>query len=210
MRHYLIPVFATVRPVLAAAGLAFAALSATAQDVDTSTITDMARGAEDAPVTVIEYASFTCPHCATFHSDVFPELKSEYVDTGKVRFIHREVYFDRYGLWAGIVARCGGETRYFGMAEQIYARQSEWTKGGDPATVAENLRRIGRSAGLTDDQLEACLTDGEKAQTLVAWYQENAERDGIEGTPSFLIDGEMYSNMSYADFAEILDEKLGE
>jgi len=210
MRHYLIPVFATVRPVLAAAGLAFAALSATAQDVDTSTITDTARGAEDAPVTVIEYASFTCPHCATFHSDVFPELKSEYVDTGKVRFIHREVYFDRYGLWAGIVARCGGETRYFGMAEQIYARQSEWTKGGDPATVAENLRRIGRSAGLTDDQLEACLTDGEKAQTLVAWYQENAERDGIEGTPSFLIDGEMYSNMSYADFAEILDEKLGE
>ena len=210
MRHYLTPVFATVRPVLAAAGLAFAALSATAQDVDTSTITDMARGAEDAPVTVIEYASFTCPHCATFHSDVFPELKSEYVDTGKVRFIHREVYFDRYGLWAGIVARCGGETRYFGMAEQIYARQSEWTKGGDPATVAENLRRIGRSAGLTDDQLEACLTDGEKAQTLVAWYQENAERDGIEGTPSFLIDGEMYSNMSYADFAEILDEKLGE
>ena len=69
-------------------------------------------------------------------------------------------------------------------------------------------RRIGRSAGLTNDQLEACLSDGAKAQTLVAWYQANAETDKISATPSFVIDGELYSNMPYAEFAELLDAKL--
>jgi protein-disulfide isomerase len=202
--------FAPVLPALVAAALSLAPLAAPAQEVDTSTIADMALGQADAPVTVIEYASFTCPHCATFHDEVFPDLKRNYIDTGKIRFVHREVYFDRYGLWAGMVARCGGEMRYFGVADQIYERQREWTKGGDPAEVAANLRRIGLSAGLTDTQLDACLSDGEKAQTLVAWYQQNAERDGIEGTPSFIIDGEKHSNMSYEDFSALLDEKLAD
>jgi protein-disulfide isomerase len=202
--------FAPVLPALVAAALSLAPLAARAQEVDTSTIADMALGQADAPVTVIEYASFTCPHCATFHDEVFPDLKRNYIDTGKIRFVHREVYFDRYGLWAGMVARCGGEMRYFGVADQIYERQREWTKGGDPAEVAANLRRIGLSAGLTDTQLDACLSDGEKAQTLVAWYQQNAERDGIEGTPSFIIDGEKHSNMSYEDFSALLDEKLAD
>lgn len=180
-----------------------------AQDaVDTSTIVDMSLGAEDAPVTVIEYASFTCPHCARFHDSVFKDLKKNYVDTGKVRFVHREVYFDRFGLWAGMVARCGGEERYFGVADIVYKTQSEWTEGGDPAVIVENLRRIGRTAGLTDEQLDACLSDADKAQTLVAWFEENAKEDKIQSTPSFLIDGKLYSNMSYDEFAEILDGKL--
>jgi protein-disulfide isomerase len=126
-----------------------------------------------------------------------------------VRFVHREVYFDRYGLWAGMVARCGGEERYFGIADLIYERQRDWTRG-EPTEVVDKLRRIGKTAGLTDEQLDACLSDGQKAQTLVAWYQQNAEADRIEATPSFVIDGEKFSNMSYADFAEILDDKLDE
>ena len=202
--------FAPILPALVAAALCLAPLSAPAQDVDTSTIVDMSMGAADAPITVIEYASFTCPHCAAFDKEVLPKLKKDYVDTGKVRFILREVYFDRYGLWAGMVARCGGQMRYFGLADQIFQKQREWTQGDDPAAVAENLRRIGRSAGLDDAQLDACLQDAEMAQTLVAWYQENAERDKIEATPSFLIDGQLYSNMSYSDFKEILDAKLDE
>lgn len=183
-----------------------------AQDaqIDTSSITDMALGDPDAPVTVIEYASFTCPHCANFHGSVFKDLKKNYIDTGKIRFIHREVYFDRYGLWAGMVARCGGQMRYFGVADMIYSGQREWTSSGDPATIAENLRRIGRTAGLTDAELDACLSDGEKAQTLVAWYQEHAKEDDISATPSFVIDGELYSNMPYDEFAELLDAKLAE
>ena len=191
----------------AAASLVGAAEAQEAADIDTSTIVDMAIGDADAPVTVIEYASFTCPHCATFHADVFPDLKADYVDTGQVRFVHREVYFDRFGLWAGMVARCGGEERYFGIADLIYERQRDWTQG-EPAQVVENLRRIGKTAGLTDDQLDACLSDGQKAQTLVAWYQENAEADGIQATPTFVIDGQSYSNMPYADFSELLDGML--
>ena len=189
--------------------LPMAAQAQEAAEIDTSTVREMALGAPDAPVTVIEYASFTCPHCATFHADVLPQLKADYVDTGKVRFVHREVYFDRYGLWAGMVARCGGETRYFGIADLVYAQQRDWTSG-QPTEVVEALRRIGRTAGLTNEQLDACLSDGETAQTLVAWYQEHAEADGIDATPTFIIDGQKYSNMPYADFVEIIDDKLGD
>ncbi|MGS4945812.1 DsbA family protein [Meridianimarinicoccus sp. RP-17] len=200
--------FAPVLPALVAAALAVMPLTAPAQEADDAAVAEMTLGDAAAPVTFVEYASFTCPHCATFHAEVFPQLKRDYIDTGKVHFIHREVYFDRYGLWAGMVARCGGEMRYFGMADMIYDRQREWTQGDGPAAVAENLRRIGRTAGLSDDQLDACLTDADKAQALVAWYEDNATRDGVQGTPSFVIDGEMYSNMSYGELRAILDDKI--
>lgn len=176
---------------------------------DGNEIAEMAIGAEDAPVTVIEYASFTCPHCATFHGEQFKKLKSDYVDTGKVRFIFREVYFDRFGLWASIIARCGGQERYFGMIDLIFKTQSEWSRAGDPVTIANELRKIGRVSGLGDDTIEACLKDEDKARAMIAWYQANAEEHGIDSTPSLVIDGETFSNMSYASLADIIDEKLG-
>jgi protein-disulfide isomerase len=199
----------TITASLAVAALALTALTATpalAQDVE---VQEMVLGADDAPVTVIEYASFTCPHCANFHDTVFDDLKRDYIDTGKVRFVYREVYFDRFGLWAGMVARCGGGERYFGIADIIYSTQSEWTAGNDPVTIVGNLRRIGKTAGLTDAQLDACLSDTAKAEALVAWYQENSEADDIRSTPSFIIDGEQFGNMSFEDFSAILDDKLG-
>lgn len=186
-----------------------AANAQTAADVDTSGILEMTQGAEDAPVTVVEYASFTCPHCANFHKGPYKELKENYIDTGKVKFVYREVYFDRYGLWAGMVARCGGAERYFGITDLIYDQQSDWARG-EPAQIAENLRRIGRTAGLTDDQLDSCLTDSAKAEALVALYQKNAEADEINSTPSFIVNGEKYGNMSYAAFADLIDGKIGE
>ncbi|MDJ0858123.1 MAG: DsbA family protein [Dinoroseobacter sp.] len=179
--------------------------AADAQEVDTSGVVEMALGAEDAPVTVIEYASFTCPHCATFHNSVFKDLKENYIDTGKVRFVYREVYFDRLGLWAGMTARCGGPDRYFGITDLLFEQQSDWVGSGNPGEVAENLRRIGRVAGLSDEELDACLQDAEKAQALVAAYQENAAADDISSTPSFVINGEKYSNMNYRDFAAVID-----
>ncbi|MCR9089276.1 MAG: DsbA family protein [Rhodobacteraceae bacterium] len=189
-------------------GAAHAQSAEAEQDTGSTEIVEMTLGDPDAPITVVEYASFTCPHCATFHKTVFKELKENFIDTGKVQFVHREVYFDRFGLWAGMVARCGGPERYFGITDMVYSTQSEWTSGGDPATVVGNLRRIGKTAGLSDAELDACLADGEKAEALVAWYQENADADGVQGTPTFIIDGVQHSNMSYDDFAEILDEKL--
>lgn len=180
----------------------------TSGDVDTSGITEMVAGNPDATVEIIEYASFTCPHCATFHKGPFKQLKEEYIDTGLIRFVYREVYFDRFGLWASLVARCGGEERFFGITDLLYAEQATWTRAGEPAAIVEELRKIGRVAGLTTETLEACLQDAERAQALVAWYQQNAEEDGVQSTPSFVINGKMHSNMSYAQMKEIIDAAL--
>ncbi|WP_170329522.1 DsbA family protein [Ruegeria arenilitoris] len=178
-------------------------------DLDTSTIVEMVQGAEDAPVEIIEYASYTCPHCATFHQGAYKQLKKDFIDTGKVKFIYREVYFDRYGLWASMVARCGGSEKFFGITDLIFEGQSEWVKAGGPAEIVDELRKIGRLAGIDNDQLEACLQDGTRAQTLVAWYQENAERDGVQATPSFIVNGKKVDNMSYADFKTLIEDELG-
>lgn len=169
---------------------------------------EMSLGNPDAAVTVIEYASFTCPHCASFHSTVMPELRENYIDTGLVHFINREVYFDAYGLWAGMLARCGGGERYFGIVDMLYETQREWAGSSDGAQVAENLRRMGRVAGFTTEEVNACLENRAMAEALVAEYQTNATADGIRGTPSFVINGTLYSNMSYAEFSEILDGLL--
>jgi len=181
-------------------------------EIDTSSVVEMQLGNPDAPVTVIEYASYTCPHCATFHEGAYKQLKADYIDTGKINFIYREVYFDRFGLWASAIARCAGTPEtFFGITNMLYASQSEWARagGGDPAMIADELRKIGRLAGLNGDTLEACLTDGDNLRTLVAWYQENAAEDGISSTPSFVINGTTYNNMSYEEMSGLIDEASG-
>ena len=178
-------------------------------DVDISTVVDMQIGNPDADVTVIEYASYTCPHCGTFHQGAFKQLKADYIDTGKINFIYREVYFDRFGLWASAIARCANTpTAFFGITDMLYATQAEWSRagGGDPAAIADELRKIGRLAGLEGDAIEACLTDADTLRTLVAWYQENAATDGIESTPSFVINGKKYNNMAYPEMSRLIDE----
>ena len=177
-------------------------------DAGAAEIIDMVQGAENAPITVIEYASFTCPHCARFHSDVYKLLRKNYIDTGKVKFIFREVYFDKYGMWASMIARCSGPDRFFGMTDLILNSQSTWARAGDDLAIVEALRKIGRLSGMQDAALDSCLQDGEKLRALVGWYKENAQRDGIQSTPSFLIDGQPYKNMDYEEFTKILDEKL--
>lgn len=171
-------------------------------------VQEMTLGADDAPVEIIEYASYTCPHCARFHEGTFKQLKTDYIDTGKVKFTYREVYFDRFGLWGSMVARCGGEQKFFGITNELYAQQSEWARLQDPVAIADALRKIGRTAGMNNDQLDACLNNAEQAETLVAWFEANAARDGISSTPSFVIDGRTYSNMNFAEFQSIIDEKL--
>lgn len=168
----------------------------------------MVLGDENAPVTMIEYASYTCPHCANFHEGTFKQLKEDYIDTGKVKFVFREAYFDRYGLWASMVARCE-PSKFFGITDLVFENQSDWVRAGSPVEIVDELKKYGRVAGLSEDALEACMTDGENAQTLVAWYQHNVEEDEISGTPSFVIDGELVENQPYDDLKKILDSKLG-
>lgn len=182
---------------------------AAAQDTGAKVIPDIPMGKDDAPVTLIEYASYTCPHCASFHANVWPELKRDYVDTGKVKFILREVYFDKYGLWAGMVAQCGGAPKYYGISDMLFEDQRGWLGDMKDATVAGNLRKIGLKAGLTQEQLEACLNDQQQAEAMVYTFQQNATADNVDATPTLVINGQKYSNMSYPDLKKILDEKLG-
>ena len=174
---------------------------------DAPQVIEMVMGDPDAPVEMIEYASFTCPHCRTFHENTLPLLKADYIDQGRLRYVYREVYFDRFGLWAGMVARCAGPERYFGIVDLIYQRQAEWTQGA-PADVAENLRRIGRTAGLNNEQLDACLTDGAMAQAMIDTYEAHMAEHAISGTPAFVIAGRLHSNMSYADMSALIDAAI--
>ena len=186
-----------------------AATEAEAETPAEITIPDMILGDADAPVTIIEYGSYTCPHCASFHENQFQSLKADYIDTGKVKFIFREVDFDRFGLWASMIARCGGDMRYFGIHDILYSTQTDWIAGGqDPALIAANLRTIGLQAGLEGEQVDACMADEATAQALVSWFEANMTADEVTGTPTLFIDGTKYSNMSYADMKPLIDAAL--
>lgn len=169
---------------------------------------DFSIGAPDAKVQITEYASFTCSHCANFHETVFKPLKAEYIDTGKVLFTYREVYFDRPGLWAAMIARCGGDMRYFGISDILFETQREWPASDDPAVIVENLKKIGRTAGMENATMDACMKDAETAKAMFERSETNMKADGIEGTPTLMINGVKHSNMSYADLKAIIEAEL--
>lgn len=186
-------------------GGAVAQETATAAAVE---LKDFSIGAPDAKVQMTEYASFTCPHCANFHDTVFKALKADYIDTGKVHFTYREVYFDRPGLWAAMIARCGGDMRYFGISDILFDTQKEWPASDDPAVIMENLKKIGRTAGMDDAAMDTCMTDAATAQAMIDRSEANMKADAVEGTPTLMINGVKHSNMSYNDLKTVLDAEL--
>ena len=213
------------RPVIAAlvAAMTVAAVPAVAQDAKPAenaqaaeqmpegrVLPDIALGEANAPLTIVEYASFTCPHCAAFHDENLPKLKAEYIDTGKVRFIQRDVYFDAVGLWAGILARCGGDEKYYPVADMLFDEQKTWLDAKTGDEIAANLRKIGAKAGMTPDQMDACWADKQKVADLVTTFQKHATEDKIDGTPSFVIGGEKVQNQPWEDMKKIIDAKLAE
>ena len=169
---------------------------------------DFSIGAADAAVKIVEYASFTCPHCASFHEAVFKDLKRDYIDTGKVHFTLREVYFDRYGLWAAMMARCGGDMRYYGIAGMLFEQQAEWAASEDPMQVLANLRTIGVSAGLDGAAIDVCMNDQPMATALIAQFETNMAADAVKGTPTVFVNGTMLSNLTYTDLKVIIDADL--
>ncbi len=200
-----------LRSVITAAAISFGIVWTAAQPSEAQPeYAEMTLGNAEASVTVIEYASFTCPHCANFHRDSFGRLKSDYIDTGKVFYVLREVYFDLPGLWAGIVARCGDGTKYFGLVDILFDKQQSWSRAEGAAEIVARLRSIGLGAGLTNEQLDACLADEANAEMLFQAFKGFADQDSIMSTPSFVINGDLYSNMPYEDLAEIIEEKLGQ
>lgn len=172
-------------------------------------VEDLFLGEESAPLTIYEYASFTCPHCAAFHKDNFPKLKAEYIDTGKVRFATREVYFDQVGLWAGILARCD-DSKYYPVSGMLMDEQAVWLGAANGEELVGNLRKIGAKAGMTAEQMDACWADQAKVADLVHTFQVNADADKIKATPTFMIGGEQVENMAWDDLKAKIDEKLAE
>jgi protein-disulfide isomerase len=199
-----------------AIGLGFAALPALADTTtsttppatETKTVGDISIGEADAKIKIVEYASFTCPHCADFHTWNWAKLKADYIDTGKVHFTLREVYFDRYGLWAAMMARCGGDMRYYGIVDILYDTQKEWAASEDPNVVVANLKKIGRTAGMDDAALDVCMKDGATAQALIDQFETNFKADEVEGTPTIFINGVKHSNMQYEELKGVLDAEL--
>lgn len=209
MTHALTP--RLTRRSLMALSLALAASGLHAQTA-AAPIADYGIGDTAAKVKIVEYLSFTCPHCERFHRDVFPRLKADYIDTGKVRLEYREVYFDQLGLLGAMLARCGGEMRYMGITDMLYDKQKDWAGAADMPSAVAALKKIGLAAGMEDATTDACLRDNTMAEALVAHYQANIAADfpddSFGGTPSFIINGTTYSNMDYAELQAILDAEL--
>ena len=175
-------------------GLAYAADPAKVE----SKYIEMSKGNDDAPVVFVEYASLTCPACAAFHSDVYPQLNKEYIETGKVKFIHREIYFDKAGLWASLTARCTNMVNYyFGMLELLYSEQANWSRSDSSDKIVDALLKISARSGIKKTKAISCLEDQEKALDLVNQYQIYVDKDDIDSTPTFIINGKKYTNRSY-------------
>ncbi len=181
----------------------------TAQAATETEVIEMWLGSDDAIVEVREYASMTCPHCARFHENVYPDLKADYIDTGKIRFVFREVYFDRSGLWAAMLARCAGPTRYFGVIDLLFERQDDWSRQSDPVKVTEQLFRIGRVAGMSDETIRACMTDRDLALAMVERSDAERQVDNVNSTPTLVINGVNHGNLSYERLKALIDDELG-
>ena len=167
-------------------------------------IGDMVLGRDDAPVTIVEYASATCPHCATFHEEVWPTLKKEYVDTGKVRFIFREFPLDQLALAAFMLTRCAGREKYFPMLDLIMKTQRQWVKN-----PRAELLRIAKLAGMSEARFDACLKDEKLATSIIAMSKDANRLFGVDSTPTFFVNGKRVAGgRSVEEFRKIIDAAL--
>lgn len=182
--------------VLCLTGFGLATFSNPAEAVEVSKLMadtglpDLSEGSADAKVTIVEYASLTCPHCAHFHSDVFPEIKKKYVDTGKVRFIFREFPLDNLAAAAAMLARCSGDDKALAMTGVLFDKQDEWVVRNNPVPA---LFEIAKQAGFTKEAFEKCLKDQSLLDKILAQRKRASEEFGVNSTPSFFINGEKFT-----------------
>ena len=159
-------------------------------------------GDEKAPVTVVEYASLTCPHCAAFATGTFDAFKAKYIDTGKVRYVYRDFPFDQAGLRAAMMVRCAGQDHFFGLIAVLFKSQESWAGAKDPI---EELAKIGRLAGLTKEQFDACMANKELLDGIVKVELDAQEQLKVNATPTFIVNGVKHEgNKSLEEFDKIL------
>ncbi len=169
-------------------------------------MSEMALGKSDAPVTMIEYSSLGCPHCATFHLDTLPRIKTEYIDTGKLRLIYRDFPLGTPALAASMIARCAGPDRFFGFIEIIYRSQARWSRSNNPLDALSQVARVG---GMSEADVEACL----KTQALLDHIRRVAakaqEKQKVVSTPTFIIGNQVITGAQpFENFKKIIDKAL--
>jgi protein-disulfide isomerase len=164
---------------------------------------DISLGKTDAPITIVEYASMTCPHCAQFHKMVLPELEKKYIDTGQARLILREFPLDGLAVAAFMLARCAGPDRYYPMVNALFDTQQTWAVPG--ADGKEKLRLIAKQAGFSNEKFEQCLADKDLFNKIVETRKIANEKFGVDSTPSFFVDGKrLKGEHELKDFEAVL------
>lgn len=171
-----------------------------------SPLGDRVLGKADAPVVLIEYASATCPHCAEFHETLLPQIKAEYVDTGKVKFIFREFPLDNNALAVFMLVRCLPEDKFFATTDIIFKRQQLWAKAPNPGV---EVTKIMTEMGMDKATFEACLKKEDLAKTLVEYSKKSAQDFGIKGTPALFVNGEYVDgHKDMTDVKKALDNAI--
>ena len=167
-------------------------------------LSDQIKGSEDAPVTIIEYASMTCGHCANFHVNTYPALEEKYIDTGKVRFILREFPLDPRAEAGFMLARCA-DTKFYPMIDVLFKQQNSWAGVQDARSALLNIAKL---AGFSQESFEACLTD-QKLLDDVRAVRAKGSDFGVTATPTFFINGKKYSGaMSIEQMSAVIDPLL--
>jgi protein-disulfide isomerase len=166
--------------------------------------TDHVLGDPKAPITLIEYASFTCPHCAHFSVAILPEVKKKWVDTGKVKLIYRDFPLDQTALKAAQLAECAAKERYYGVVDMIFATQQNWATASDP--IGELTKSL-RIAGMGEAEVKACLANEAVANGVIADYR-GGETLGVNSTPSLFINGEMFKGARTVEELDAAFSKL--
>ena len=170
---------------------------------DPSPIGEMTMGPDTAKVTIIEYASASCPHCAEFYKGTFQDLKKDYIDTGKVRFIFREFPHNQAALAAFMLARCAPKDKYFALIDMFFVEQEKWL-----AAPLDGLFKIAQLAGFTQASFDECLKKEDVAKGILS-VRDQAASFGVEGIPTFFINGERYSGgLTTEDFRKAIDPLL--
>ena len=163
-------------------------------------------GSSDAPVTVIEYASLTCPHCGHFHNGILPDIKKEFVDSGKVRFIYRDFPLDHFALRAAMLARCNSHRDYFAFLDVLYKDQQRWITAQDPLVA---LLRLARLAGINGEDFKQCVGNKGLEDAILQQRLQAAKKYRLQATPSFIINEELYTGeLTFDGIKSAIEEQL--
>lgn len=168
---------------------------------------DIVYGDPNAPVTVVEYASLTCPHCATFSKDYFPEFKKKYIDTGKVKLLYRNYIMNRVDLTASAAARCGNQEVTQKLMSVFFARQYDWARSENPL---DELASLARRVGISRTQFDRCVNDKDMHRHLMALTKTASEDFGVNSTPSFFVEGERMEFTTFDDLTEMMDKAISD